>query len=145
MVDMRNRGPKGSLRVKFKDNICAESCLKLWFKNEWYFCNITESGWFWKRQPRNKVPNNHFLKTVWKSNSPEAHCGTKHQFPHTRFHQISDHKHDICLYGKLSTKLLAQGANKNTNFMFTKTGRLLFFSSLISEVTVLKNSKQTIP
>ena len=30
------------------------------------------------------------------------------------FHQISDHKHDICLYGKLSTKLLAKAADKNT-------------------------------
>ena len=36
---------------------------------------------------------------------------TKYQLPHTRF---SDHKHDIYLNGKLSTKLLAQAANKNT-------------------------------
>ena len=45
----------------------------------------------------------------------------KYQLPHTRNDQISDH--DIYLYGKLSTKLLAQVANKNTNFMFTKSGR----------------------
>ena len=29
-------------------------------------CNITESGWFWKRLPRNKVSDNFFLKSVWK-------------------------------------------------------------------------------
>ena len=45
----------------------------------------------------------------------------KYYLPLTRFDQISDHKHDIYLYGKLPTKLLAQEANKNTNFMFTKT------------------------
>ena len=38
----------------------------------------------------------------------------KYQLPHTWFDQISDHKHDIHLYGKLSTKLLAQTANKTT-------------------------------
>ena len=50
----------------------------------------------------------------------------KYQLPHKRFDQISDHKHEIYLYGKISTKLLAQAANKNTNFRFTKTGGLLF-------------------
>ena len=50
---------------------------------------------------------------VSKSNCPEAHCGTldnqmiKYQLPHTRFDEISDHKHDIHLNGKLSTELLA--------------------------------------
>ena len=33
----------------------------------------------------------------------------KYQLPHTQFNQISD-KHDIYLYGKLSTELLAQTA-----------------------------------
>ena len=42
----------------------------------------------------------------------------KYQLPDTRFDQISDHKHDIYLYGKLSTKLLAQAANKNTKLVF---------------------------
>ena len=50
----------------------------------------------------------------------------KYQLPHTRLDQINDHKHDVFLYGKLSTKLLSQAANKNTKFMFTKIGRLLF-------------------
>ena len=59
-----------------------------------------------------------------------------------RFDQIIDHKHDIYLNGKLSNKLLSQTANKNTKFMFAKTGRF-FFVSMISEVTVRKNSKQT--
>ena len=42
------------------------------------------------------------------------------------FDKISDHKHDICLCGKLSTKLLAEAANKNTKLMFAKTGRPFF-------------------
>ena len=49
-----------------------------------------------------------------------------YQLPHTRFDEISDHIHDIYLYRMLSTKLIAQAANKNTKFMFTKTLRSLF-------------------
>ena len=50
----------------------------------------------------------------------------KCQLPYMQFNQISDHKHDIYLYGKLSTKLLAQAAYENTKFMFTKTGWLKY-------------------
>ena len=50
----------------------------------------------------------------------------KHQPPYTRFDQISDHKHDIYLNGKLFFKLLAQAANKNIKFMFTKTEGCFF-------------------
>ena len=46
--------------------------------------------------------------------------------PCRRFDQISDHKNDIYLYGKLCTNLLAQAVNKSTKVMFTKTRRLLF-------------------
>ena len=67
----------------------------------------------------------------------------KNQVPHTPFDQISDHKHGIYLNGKLSTQLLTQAANKNAKFMFRKTGWLLFFLSMVSEVAVLKNYKQT--
>ena len=52
--------------VRFKDGICAELCLKLWFESNWYFCNITESEWFWKRLSRNNILNNQFLKPVQK-------------------------------------------------------------------------------
>ena len=45
MMNLRNLGSKESLVVKFKDGIRAEMCLKLWFQSDWYFCNITESGW----------------------------------------------------------------------------------------------------
>ena len=38
------------------------------------------------------------------------HERVKYQLHHTQFDQSSDHKHDIYLYGKLSTKLLAQAA-----------------------------------
>ena len=56
----------------------------------------------------------------------------KCQLPHTRFDQISDNKHDIYLYEKLFTKLLAQAVNKNTKFMFKKTGRFVFFLNPLS-------------
>ena len=37
-------------------------CLKLWFERDWHFYNITES----KQLSRNKVLNNHFLKSAQK-------------------------------------------------------------------------------
>ena len=43
MMNKQNLGSKESLGVKFKDSICTELCLKLWFEIEWYFYNITES------------------------------------------------------------------------------------------------------
>ena len=52
---------------------------------------------------------------------------------------INVYKYGIYFYGKLATKLLVLAANKNTNFLFTKTGRL------VSEKTVWKNSKQILP
>ena len=46
MIKIRNLGSKGSIRDKYKDNICAELCLKLLFESDWYFCNISESDGF---------------------------------------------------------------------------------------------------
>ena len=46
MMNMQNLSSKESIGVKFKDDIRAELCLKFWFENNWYFCNITESEWF---------------------------------------------------------------------------------------------------
>ena len=60
----------------------------------------------------------------------------KYQLLHTRFDQISDHKHDIYLFAKLSSKLLAQPAVKTTLFTFTKTGRL-FLNDIHMEELVL--------
>ena len=37
---------KEKLGVKIKYGICAVLCLKLCFERDWYFCNITKSGWF---------------------------------------------------------------------------------------------------
>ena len=34
------------IAVKFKDGICTESRLKIWFESDWYFFNVAESGWF---------------------------------------------------------------------------------------------------
>ena len=39
-------GSKERVGVKYKDDIFAKLYLKLWFESDWYFCNITESGWF---------------------------------------------------------------------------------------------------
>ena len=50
----------------------------------------------------------------------------KYHLPRTWLNQISDHKHDIDFYGKLSTKLLAQAAYKNSKFTFTEFGRSFF-------------------
>ena len=66
MMNMRNPGSKENLAVKFKEGICAKFCLKLWFESGWFFCNITKSGWFWKRLSRKKVLNNHFIKLLKK-------------------------------------------------------------------------------
>ena len=67
----------------------------------------------------------------------------KYQLPDTWFDQIRGHKDGIYLHGKLSTELLAQVAKKkkkkkNAKLMFTKTGRLLFFLSIFSKVTIQK-------
>ena len=48
------------------------------------------------------------------------------QLSHMLFDQLSNREHDIYLYGKLSTKLLAKATNKNAKLMFMKTEWLLF-------------------
>ena len=42
MMNMRNVGSKERLGAKFKDGICVELCLKLWFESDWDFCNIAD-------------------------------------------------------------------------------------------------------
>ena len=64
MMNMWNLGSKESVGVIFKEGICAELCLNHWFESDWYFCNIAQSGWFWKSLSRNKVLNHHFLKSL---------------------------------------------------------------------------------
>ena len=44
MMNIRDLGSKENLRIKFRDHVGAESCLKLWFESGWYFCHITELG-----------------------------------------------------------------------------------------------------
>ena len=54
--------------------------LKLCFESDWYFCNITESELLWKRYSRNKVPNNHFVKSVqmfFKKDVSQKICNRK--------------------------------------------------------------------
>ena len=59
-----------------------------------------------------------FLKSIAELWAVIPNQVIKYSLPHTQFDQISDHKRDIYFYGKLSTKPLAQAANKNTKFMF---------------------------
>ena len=66
MINKQNLCSKESVEVKRKDGKCNELRVKLWFESDWYICNITESKWFSKRLPKNKVPNNHFVKSVQK-------------------------------------------------------------------------------
>ena len=86
-------GSKEILGVKFKDGMCPKLCLKLSFERDWYFRDNTE----------NKVPKKS-IEELWTVFSNQM---IKHQLPHTRFDQISDHKHVIYLYEKLSTKLFS--------------------------------------
>ena len=56
-----------SLNNEYHVGSSVEICelwLMFWFENDWYFCNITKSGWFWKRLSRKKVLNNHSLKSL---------------------------------------------------------------------------------
>ena len=120
---MRNLGSIEILGLKCKYKTYAGLCLKLRFESNWYFSNITESRCFWKRLSRSKVSNNQFLKSVWKKAKVWTvifNQSIKYQLPHTRFNQISDRKHDIYLYGTLSSNLLARPAHVNTKCMFTK-------------------------
>ena len=90
MINIQNLGSNESLGIKFKDDIGAELCLKLWFESDCYL----KSDWL----SRNKVPNSHFLKFVSTSNNcPEAGCKPltvifnqmiKYQLPYTQFDQL---------------------------------------------------------
>ena len=79
MMKIQNLGSKESVGVRFKEGTCAKLYLKLLFESNWYFCNITKSGWFWKRLSRKKIPNNHFLKSLQKQ--PYADVLQKLNFP----------------------------------------------------------------
>ena len=46
MMNIRNLHSKEGIGVKSKEDLHDELYLKLWFESDWYFCNITESGWF---------------------------------------------------------------------------------------------------
>ena len=65
-MNIGNLGSKETVGVKFKESICTELCLKLWFQSDWYFCNITNSGWFLKATVQKECPNNHFLNSLQK-------------------------------------------------------------------------------
>ena len=144
MMNIQSLGLKEGLGVKLRDAICAELCLK--------FCFVIllsqdgfESDFPERKLQFEKVTVQKSIAELWTIISNQT---SKYQSPHTWFDQISDHKHDIYLDGKLSTKLLALADNKNTKFLFTKTGLLLFFVSLVSEVVsdyLGKNSRQTLP
>ena len=45
-MNKRNLDLKETLDVKFKGSMCTALCLKFRLESDWYFCSITESGWF---------------------------------------------------------------------------------------------------
>ena len=60
MMNIRNLGLQESVRVKFKEGICVELCLKLWFERDWYFWDINKSGCLkvtvQKESPKQSLP-----------------------------------------------------------------------------------------
>ena len=68
MMNMQNLDLKDRLGVKFKDSICDELCLKLWFESDWYFFNIIESWFFESGCPETKFESitskSHFEKVT---------------------------------------------------------------------------------
>ena len=61
-MNIQNLGSKESVGFKYIDGIYAQFFLKVGFESNW---KATESRWFQIRS-RNKVPNNHFVKSVQK-------------------------------------------------------------------------------
>ena len=65
-----------------------------------------------KAMVQKQAPNNHFLRSVWKSNCPEVHCGTNQMvsisFPvHGSIKLVIINMTYTYLYVKLSTKLIS--------------------------------------
>ena len=54
-MNIQNLSSEESVEVIYKDGICTKLCLKLWFESDWYFCNIIESGWFWKQSSKESL------------------------------------------------------------------------------------------
>ena len=60
-----NLGSKRSVGVIYKDDLCTELRLKLWFESDWYFFLILPSLNGFKSNCREKkIPNNYFLKSA---------------------------------------------------------------------------------
>ena len=94
-------------------------CLKLWFESDLYLCNITRSGWFSKRLSRNKVLNNHFLKSVPKqlyADVLQNRCSQKFRNIHRK------------------TSVLESFFNKATNSFFYRKPAVAALVSLFDEV-----------
>ena len=36
MINIQNLGSKESVRIKYKDDVCTESCLQLWVESDWH-------------------------------------------------------------------------------------------------------------
>ena len=46
MMNIGNLGSKENVGVKYKDGMCAELCLKLWFERDWYFVILLSQDGF---------------------------------------------------------------------------------------------------
>ena len=135
MTNIRNQGSTESLWVKFKNDICVKLRRSSDLKATGIFvilmsqdscqsdCLVTK---FKQPLPKVSFKKETVQKPIVELWTVISNRMIKCQLPDMRFVQISDHKHDIWLYGKLSTKLLAQAANKNPKCMFTTIVRSLF-------------------
>ena len=60
MMNVQNLGSKGSLWVKFKNGICAELCLKLWFESDYLFVILLSQDDFENNCPETKFQTTPF-------------------------------------------------------------------------------------
>ena len=54
MINIWNLDSKGSLGVKYKDDICAELCSKLWFESDYSFVILPSQDGFESDCPQTK-------------------------------------------------------------------------------------------
>ena len=90
-------------------------------------CPQTEFQTITSKAQFEKVTVRKFIVELWTLISNQI---IKYQLLHTRCDQISDYKHDIYLYGKISTELLAQAATRiSRSEIYFKLGVLENFTT----------------
>ena len=73
-MNIQNLGSQEKLRVKLKDGISAEFCLKLWFEHDWYFAILLSQDGFESNCPEAKLHTITSQIQFEKVTIPEVHC-----------------------------------------------------------------------